>query len=65
MSDSSRTTKVVRGGGTGAVYGLGPIGALVYYWQHAHGFWAHVWAIVEAILWPAFLVYHVLAHIHA
>ena len=41
------------------------IGAVVYYWQHAHGFWAHLWAIGEAILWPAFLVYHLLAHIHA
>ena len=29
MSDKSRTTRVVRGGGTGAVYGLGLIGALV------------------------------------
>jgi hypothetical protein len=56
---------VVRGGGSGAVYGLGLIGALVYYWQHAHGFWAHVWAVVEAILWPAFLVYHLLGHIAA
>jgi len=63
MSDASRTTKVVLGGGTGAVYGLGLIGALVYYWQHAGGFWAHVWAVVEAILWPAFLVYHLLGHI--
>ena len=48
---------------SGAVYGLGLIGALVYYWQHADGFWAHVWAVVEAILWPAFLVYHLLGHI--
>jgi hypothetical protein len=63
MSDKSRTTRVVRGGGSGAVYGLGLIGALVYYWQHADGFWAHAWAIVEAILWPAFLVYHLLGHI--
>ena len=56
---------MVRGGGSGAVYGLGLIGALVYYWQHADGFWAHVWGVVEAILWPAFLVYHLLGHIHA
>ena len=27
------------------------------------GFWAHVWAVIEAILWPAFVVYHLLAHI--
>jgi len=59
MSDTSKTTSAVRGGGGGAVYGLG----LVYYWQHAHGFWAHIWAIVEAILWPAFVVYHLLGHL--
>ena len=63
MSDTSKTTSAVRGGGGGAVYGLGLIGAVVYYGQHAHGFWAHVWAVVEAILWPALLVYHLLGHI--
>ena len=63
MSDTSKTRSAVRGGGGGAVYGLGLIGALVYYWQHAHGFWAHLWAIVEAILWPAFVVYHLLGHL--
>jgi len=65
MSDTSKTTSAVRGGGGGAVYGLGLIGAVVYYWQHAHGFWAHVWAVGEAILWPAFVVYHLLGHIAA
>ena len=55
MSDTSKTRSAVGGGGGGAVYGLGLIGALVYYWQHAHGFWAYIWAIVEAILWPAFV----------
>jgi hypothetical protein len=45
-----------------AVYGLGLIGALVYYWQHAAGFWPHVWAVIEAMLWPAFVVYDLLAH---
>ena len=63
MSNTSRTTKVVRGGGGGAVYFLGFIGAVVYYWQHAHGFWAHVWAVIEALLWPAFVIYHLLVHI--
>ena len=65
MSDTSKTKGAVRCGGGGAVYGLGLIGALVYYWQHAHGFWAHLWAIVEAILWPTFLVYHLLGHLAA
>jgi hypothetical protein len=65
MSDTSKTRGAVRCGGGGAVYGLGLIGAVVYYWQHAHGFLAQVWAIGEAILWPAFLVYHLLGHIAA
>jgi hypothetical protein len=65
MSDTSKTRSAARCGGGGAVYGLGLIGAGVYYWQHAHGFWAHIWAIGEALLWPAFLVYHLLGHIAA
>jgi hypothetical protein len=48
MSEASKTSTVVRGSGGGAVYGLGFIGALVYYGQHAAGFWAHVWAVVES-----------------
>ena len=62
MTNSSGT--VVRTPSAEAVYGLGLIGALVYYWQHAQGFWSHVWAIGEAILWPAFFVYDVLRHVH-
>jgi hypothetical protein len=46
-----------------AVYGLGPFGALVSYWQHAHRCWAHGWAVAEAIPWPAFVIYHLLGHI--
>ena len=64
MSGSSRTQSAGAGGG-GAVYGLGLIGAVVYYWQHADGFWAHLWAIGEGILWPAFVVYDLLDHLGA
>jgi hypothetical protein len=45
-------------GGGNAVYGLGLIGALVFYIQGAHGFWAVVLGILKALVWPAFLVYH-------
>jgi hypothetical protein len=64
MSGKSRGSNASAGGG-GAVYGLGLIGALVYYWKEAEGFWEHVWSIGEAILWPAFLVYHLLGFISA
>ncbi|WP_448629334.1 hypothetical protein [Cellulomonas soli] len=44
-------------GGAGAVYGLGLIGALVYFWQQADGFVEYVVAVLKALVWPAYLVY--------
>ncbi|MBS3132203.1 hypothetical protein J4212_07235 [Candidatus Woesearchaeota archaeon] len=44
-------------GGGGAVYGLGFIGALVYYISNATGFWNGALVVLKAIVWPAFLVY--------
>lgn len=44
-------------GGGDAVFGLGLIGAIVYFWQQADGFWEHVLGILKALVWPAFLVY--------
>jgi len=44
----------------GAVYGLGVIGAAVYYIQQATGFWMGVLGILKALVWPAFLVYKLL-----
>jgi hypothetical protein len=49
-----------RTGGGDAVYGLGIIGALVYYIQHADGFWAVVLGILKALVWPVFVVYDLL-----
>lgn len=40
-----------------ALYGLGVLGAWVYFWQQADGFWAHALAILEGIFWPALMVY--------
>jgi hypothetical protein len=47
-------------GGGNAVYGLGLIGALVYYIHTAHGFWAGVLGILKALVWPAFVIYDLL-----
>jgi hypothetical protein len=44
----------------GGVYGLGFIGALVYYISTATGFWMGVLGVLKAIVWPAFLVYGLL-----
>jgi hypothetical protein len=50
-------------GGGHAVYGLGFIGALVYYIQQADNFWWGIVAIFKALVWPAFLVYDALRFI--
>lgn len=47
-------------GGGGAVYGLGLIGALVWWWQQADGFGEHIVGLLKTVLWPAFLVYEAL-----
>jgi hypothetical protein len=45
---------------SGAVYGLGMIGAAVYYIMHATCFWAGVLGFLKAIVWPAFLVFEIM-----
>jgi len=45
------------GNASNAVYGLGFIGAAIWYISQAAGFWAGVLGFLKAIVWPAFLVY--------
>ncbi len=44
-------------GGGGAVYGLGFVGALIYYLTTAPDIWIGIIGIFKAMLWPAFFVY--------
>lgn len=44
--------------GGGAVYGLGLIGALIYFIQQANSFWEGVVGVLQAIVWPAMMVYN-------
>jgi hypothetical protein len=46
-----------RHGGGSAIYGLGFLGALIYYLTTAPTFWDAVIGFFKAIVWPAFLVY--------
>lgn len=50
-------------GASGSVYGLGFIGALIYYISTASGFWNGVWGVIKAMLWPAFLVYELMKYL--
>ncbi len=44
----------------GAMYGLGMIGAAIYYLQHAATFGEGVIGLLKAVVWPAFLVHKLL-----
>jgi amino acid permease len=55
--------KMQGAGPSGAVYGLGFIGAVVYFISHATGFWMGVLGFLKAIIWPAMLVYGALQKI--
>jgi hypothetical protein len=48
-----------------AVYGLGLIGAAIYYIMQATGFWMGVLGFLKALVWPAFLVYEALKQLGA
>ncbi len=48
------------GAASAPVYGLGLIGALVYYLQHATTLLAGILGFFKAIVWPAMLVYKLL-----
>jgi hypothetical protein len=66
MDERDRPRRANRSAGGGnAVYGLGLIGALVYYIQQAGGFWSVVLGILKALVWPAFAVYYLLKSLGA
>ena len=66
MSGEDRSARANRrAGGGDAVYGLGLIGAIVYYIQYAHGFWGVVLGVLKALVWPVFMVYELLKFLAA
>ena len=46
--------------GSGAIYGLGVIGALLYFIQHATSFLDGIVGVIQAVFWPAVVLYKVL-----
>ena len=53
--------KMAQTGGASGIWFMGFIGALLYYLHvHSGTFWLVVLAFLKAIVWPAFLVYHLL-----
>ncbi len=65
VPERQRTKVIHKGrGGAEAVYGLGFIGALVYYISTAATFWLGVLGFLKALVWPALLVFEALKYLN-
>ena len=58
--EQPKPTAARSGGGTDALYGIGLIGAWVYYFRRATTTRERVQAFFKGLVWPAFLVYALL-----
>ncbi len=48
---------------SGIIYGLGLIGAAIYFIAQATTFWMGVLGFLKAIIWPVFLVYELFKYL--
>ncbi len=55
--EHQKAIMIRQGGGSDAVYGIGMVGAWVYYWKRAATTQERIQAILKGFVWPAFLVY--------
>jgi hypothetical protein len=66
MAKDGRAGVVVREGPWTFVFLLAYIGAAIYFISVSNGtFWAVALALLQAIIWPVYVVYHVLLSIGA
>jgi hypothetical protein len=61
--ERQKTKVIYKGASSAPVYGLGLIGAWVYYLSHATTFWIGALGILKGIVWPAMLVYELLKYL--
>jgi len=62
--ERKRTKVIYKGASSAPIYGLGMIGAWVYYISHATTFWLGVLGVFKGIFWPAMLVYELLKYLN-
>ena len=65
MDTEDKKCRGSSGAPSGVIYGLGLIGAAIYYISQAAGFWAGVLGFLKALVWPVFLVYEALRYLGA
>ena len=62
--NQQKTKMVYKGAANAPVYGLGLIGAWVYYIGQATTFWMGVLGFFKGIVWPAMLVYELMKYLN-
>jgi len=61
MEKNGKTVRVINDHGpSGFIFFVAFIGAAVYFVQQSSGFWGFILAILKAIVWPGFVVFHAL-----
>ena len=61
MKDDSRARVVARDGSWGFVFLLAYVGAAIYFISISSGtFWGVILGLLQAIVWPVYVMYHVL-----
>jgi hypothetical protein len=53
----------MKDGTAGTIYGLGVVGAIVYFVRHAATFGAGVLGVIKGLIWPAVLMYKLLEYL--
>ena len=61
--ESQKTKVINRSAASAPIYGLGLIGAWLYYISHATTFWIGLLGIFKGIFWPAMLVYEAMKYL--
>ena len=64
MGKNNSVKVINKGGPFGGAYFLTFIGTAVYFVQQSEGFWGFIWAILQAIVWPALLIHRVFEVLH-
>jgi hypothetical protein len=64
QTERQKTKVIYKGASNAPVYGLGLIGAWIYYLSHAATFWMGVLGILKGIVWPAMLVYEAMKYLN-
>ena len=55
------SSRVVRNGPWGFVFLVAYVGAAIYFISHSDGsFWGVILGLLQAIVWPAYVVFHAL-----